>query len=72
MTFNAFTGICAEGPWHGKVKTFQSNRVQLANGGSSWTVGGVMPDPEGTYYYRQPSGPTPGSWVWVAADKEKQ
>lgn len=64
-------GICSGGPWHGKAKAFQSHRVQLANGGASWTVGGVMDKPDGTYYWRDAAGPTPGQWLWVPAAKEK-
>jgi hypothetical protein len=72
MTFNAFTGIASGGPWHGKVKTFQTRRVLVANNGATWVTGGELPGSEGTYFYRDASGPTPGKWLWVAAAGSKE
>lgn len=70
MSFNAYQGICAGGPWDKKVKTFQSRRVHVANNGGTWVTNGVMPDAEGSYYYREPNGPDPGRWMWLAARKD--
>lgn len=64
-------GICQGGPWDRKVKAFQSQRVQVASGGSQWAAGGVLPDAEGSYYWREAAGVTPGKWLWVAVTKEK-
>lgn len=63
MTFVALTGICQQGPWHGKVRTFRTRRVGVSKDGVMSDT--ISPDDAGAYYYRQPSGPTPGAWVWV-------
>jgi hypothetical protein len=52
-------GICKGGPWDRKVKVSRSS-------------GMTTPDDTGKYYWRPASGPTPGTWVWVAATKEEK